>query len=130
MMRTTFQLVRLVIFIAIILVIGRGLSLSEYAQWFLIIGVTWLAIWGVIVTWIIEWIAKRLFDSSVDWRWKPDGKWYAYSRGFVHLNKDGVNLGRSSCLLTVFSWILTLPVFIVGVTIIIPQLAIWLSANF
>ena len=129
-MRILIRLVQLVIFVAVILVIGRGLSLSKYAQWFLIIGVTWLAIWGVIVAWIIEWIAKRLFDSSVDWRWKPDGKWYAYSRGFVHLNKDGVNLGRGSCLLTVFSWILTLPVFIVALIDVIPKIAIWLSVNF
>ena len=126
-MRIIFQLVRLVVFIVMILVIGRGLALSKYAQWFLIIGVTWLAIWGVIVTWIIEWIAKRLFDSGVNWHWKPNGKSYAYSRGFVHLEKDGINLGRDSCLLTMFSWILTLPVFIVAVIGVIPKIAVWLS---
>ena len=33
-MRTAFRLVQLVVFIVIILVIGRGLSLSKYAQLF------------------------------------------------------------------------------------------------
>jgi len=126
-MRIAFRLVRLAIFVAIILVIGRGLSLSEYAQWFLIIGVIWLAVWGVIITQIVEWIAKRMFDTGVDWNWKPDGKWYAYSRGFVHLNKDGLNLGRDSCLLTIFSWILALLIFVVGFVAVAPKLAIWLS---
>ena len=129
-MRTAFRLILLALLIAIILIIGRGLSLSEYAQWFLIIGVIWLAVWGLIVTWIVEWIARRLFDTTVDWRWKPNGKWYAYSRGFVHLNKDGVNLGQGSCLLTIFFWILTLLVSVVALVAVAPQLAIWLSANF
>ena len=129
-MRAAFRLVRLVLFIVIILLLGRGLSLSEYAQWFLIIGVIWAELWGAIITRFIEWIAKRVFDTSVNWRWKPNGKWYAYSRGFVHLNKDGINLGRDSCLLTMFYWILTLPVFVVGIVVVAPKLAIWLSEKF
>jgi hypothetical protein len=128
MMRAAFRLAQLVFFIVIILVVSRGLSLTEYAQWFLILGVIWLTFWGVIITWIVEWIANRLFDTTVDWRWKPNGKWYAYSRGFVHLNKDGVNLGQGSCLLTIFFWLLTLLINVVGIVAIAPKFAIWLSA--
>ena len=127
-MRIAIRLLRLAIFVSIILVIGRGLSFPKYIQWILIIGAIWVELWDEIIARFVERVARQVFDTNVDWQWKPNGKWYAFSRGFVHLGKDGVNLGRDSCLLTLFFWALTLLINIVGILVVVTKLASWLSA--
>lgn len=128
-MRLAFRLVLLLVFLVIIVVIGRGLSFTEFTQWFLITAAIWVAFWAQVTAKVTGWVANKLFNTNVDWQWQPNGK-YAYSRGFVHLVKDGVNLGRDSCLVTIFLWALNTLFFVLGFQVVIPSLANWLSANF
>ena len=126
-MRILIRLVQLVILVALILVIGRTAPLPKSLQWFLITALIWVAFWEEIARRFTEWLAKRVFDTSIDWHWKPNGKWYAYSRGFIHLTKDGINLGRDSCLLTLFYWVMTISILIIGMVVVIPKIALWLQ---
>ena len=128
-MRIIFRLGRIGFLALIILIMGHFVPFLKSLQWFLVLGVIWIEFSEEIITRVIEALARRFFQAQVDWHWRPNGKQHAYSRGFVHLDKDGTNLGRDSCLLTIVYWAITIPIFVIGMVTVIPKIALWLSAN-
>lgn len=99
----------IVAFVTVMIVIWGStgvLGWPEAMRWYAIVGLGWVIIWYLIIAMVLKEMARRVFHSEVELKWKPPRSWYLYrSLGFVHLENDGIGMGARSYTLTVLFWV-------------------------
>jgi hypothetical protein len=86
------------------------------------------AIWGYIANrHLTAWIAHNLFGMKANRHYKPFGKWYASTRGILHLKGDTSTLRWKTALATLIFWMINLPIVLAWVIWIAPRLAEYLA---